>query len=75
LKEYSMKTAVLTVGQIADRLGEPPSRVAYVICRHRLRPVARVGLTRLFSEQQVTAIQQGMKELQVRTMRQKGVGV
>ncbi|HPC93823.1 MAG TPA: hypothetical protein PLU87_02700 [Sedimentisphaerales bacterium] len=59
-----MKTAVLTVGQIAERLGQPPSRVAYQIAKQRLKPVARVGIIRLFSEQQGETIQRGLDRLQ-----------
>lgn len=70
-----MKTAVLTVGQIADRLGESPSRVAYVISRGRLKPLGRVGIIRLFSEEQVEVIQQSIERLQSRTMRQKGTAL
>jgi len=54
------KTAVLTLGQIADALGQPPSRVSYVVSKYRLKPVARVGIIRLFTEQQVLAIQQAL---------------
>jgi hypothetical protein len=49
-------TAVLTLAQIADELGQPPSRVKYVVSKYRLKPVARVGIIRLFSEQQVETI-------------------
>jgi len=56
-----MKTAVLTVGQIADQLGQPPSRVAYLIAKHRLKPVGRVGIIRLFGEEQVETIQRTMR--------------
>jgi hypothetical protein len=70
-----MKTAVLTTGQIADQLGQPPGRVNYLISKLRLKPVGRVGIIRLFSEQQVEALQLGTEELQARTMKQKGVAV
>jgi len=54
-----------TVGQIADRLGEPPSRVAYIISKYRLKPVERVGIIRLFGEEQVEAIKQGLFNIQI----------
>lgn len=56
----------LTVGQIADKLQEPPSRVAYVISKYRLKPVQHVGIIRLFDEKQVEAIKQGLYGIQVR---------
>lgn len=62
---------LLTIGQIADRLSEPPSRVAYMIAKHRMKPVRRVGIIRLFSEQQVQAIREGLFNIQIHTA--KGV--
>ena len=66
------KTAVLTLGQIADELGQPPTRVSYVVSKYRLKPVARVGIIRLFSEQQVQAIRQGLSRTQNRNTQAKG---
>ncbi len=56
----------LTVSQIADRLGEPPQRVAYIIRKFRIKAAERVGLIRLFDERQVKAIQQGLYGIQIR---------
>lgn len=56
-----------TIGQIADRLEEPPARVAYIISKYRLKPVRRVGIIRLFSEQQVQAIREGLFGIQIYT--------
>jgi hypothetical protein len=56
-----------TIGQIADRLGEPPSRVGYIISKFRLKPRQRVGIIRLFDEDQIEAIRQGLYNIQVRT--------
>lgn len=67
-----MKTSVLTVGQIADRLGQPPSRVAYLIGKYRLKPIARVGIIRLFGEAQVECIREGVDQLQRRTAKHGG---
>jgi hypothetical protein len=66
-----MADELITIGQIADRLEEPPSRVAYIIAKHRMKPVRRVGIIRLFSEQQVQAIREGLFRIQVHTA--KGV--
>jgi len=62
---------LLTIGQIADRLEEPPARVGYIISKYRLKPVRRVGIIRLFGEQQVEAIRQGLYNIQIHTT--KGV--
>ena len=55
-----------TVGDISRKLEEPPARVAYVIAKYRIREVQRCGILRLFSEQQVEVIKQGLFGLQVR---------
>ena len=41
---------LFTVSQVADQLGEPPQRVAYIIRKHRLKAVERIGIIRLFDE-------------------------
>ena len=56
----------LTVGQIADVLNEPPARIAYIISKYRLKPVQRIGIIRLFDEEQIKAIKQGLYEIQIR---------
>lgn len=60
-----------TVGEIADQLAEPPARVAYIIAKYRLKPVRRVGIIRLFSEQQIGVIREGLFNIQIRA--DKGV--
>jgi len=62
-----MKTEVMTAGQIAEKLGEPPQRVAYIIRKHRLKPVARVGIIRLFGEEQVDVIRRALSGIQMRS--------
>ncbi len=56
-----------TVGQIADQLGEPPSRVAYIISKFRMKARERVGIIRLFDEAQIEAIRHGLYNLQIHT--------
>ena len=60
-----MKATGLTVGEIADRLQEPPSRVSYVISKFRLKPTCRVGIILLFDEEQINAIRQGLYGLRI----------
>jgi hypothetical protein len=57
---------LLTVSQIADRLGEPPQRVGYIIRKYRIKAVERVGIIRLFSEEQLEAIKEGLYGIQIR---------
>ena len=55
-----------TVGEIAEQLKEPPARIAYMISKHRLKPVRRVGIIRLFTQGQVEAIRRELHDIQVR---------
>ena len=66
MSEQNITPAFVAIGQIADRLEEPPARVAYIVSKHRFKAVQRVGIIRLFSQQQVEAIKQGLFEIQVR---------
>ncbi len=61
-----MTHELLTIGQIAEKLQEPPARVAYVVSKHRLKPQQRVGIIRLFGEEQVEAIKEGLYNIQIR---------
>ena len=54
------ESELYTIGQLAEYLDEPTSRIAYVINKHRLKPITRVGIIRLFSQQQAEAIRQGL---------------
>lgn len=55
-----------TASQIADRLNEPPQRICYIIRKLRLKAVHRVGIIRLFDEQQIVAIKNGLYGIQIR---------
>jgi hypothetical protein len=57
---------LLTASEIAERLDEPPYRVTYIIRKYRLKPVARIGIIRLFSEGQIEAIKNGLYGIQIR---------
>ena len=56
---------LLTVSQIAERFGEPPQRVAYIIRKLRIKPQRRVGITRMFRDQQIAAIKQGLYGIRI----------
>ena len=58
---------LLTVGQIADVLKEPPARITYIISKYRLKPVQRIGIIRLFDEEQINVIKQGLYGIQIRS--------
>ena len=56
---------LLTVSQIAEEFGEPPQRVAYIIRKFRIKPEERIGIIRLFSENQLKAIKQGLYGIRI----------
>ncbi|MDD5457844.1 MAG: hypothetical protein PHF37_00400 [Phycisphaerae bacterium] len=56
---------LLTVSQIAERFGEPPQRVAYIIRKFRIKPKTRIGIIRLFEDKQVVAIKEGLYGIRI----------
>jgi hypothetical protein len=55
---------VLTVGDIANRLGEPLHRVEYVLrTRRQLRPQGRVGNARIYSESDLQFIASELRRI------------
>ena len=64
-----MEQDLSTIGQIADRLREPPARVAYIVSKYRLKAVQRIGIIRLFDEEQIRVIKQGLYGIQIRSSR------
>ena len=56
-----------TASQIADHFGEPPQRVTYIIRKYRLKPIQRIGIIRLFDDQQLEVIKQGLYGIQIRS--------
>lgn len=57
---------LLTASQIAERFGETPQRVTYIIRKYRIKPVTRIGIIRLFGFEQIESIKQGLYNIQVR---------
>ncbi len=62
-----VNSTLLTASQIADQLGEPPQRVNYIIRKYRLKPIQRIGIIRLFDDQQLEVIKQGLYGIQIRS--------
>ncbi len=56
----SVVQAFLTLGQIVERTGEPPHRVKYAIDAYHIKPVMRIGITRVWSEDQLGAIRSAL---------------
>lgn len=49
-------TKALTIGVIAERVGQPVHVVEYIIRARRIRPTCRAGIARVFAEQDVAFI-------------------
>ncbi len=59
-------TKLYTASQIADDLQEPPSRVCYIIRKIRMKPHNRIGIIRLFTDEQKQAIKSALMDIQIR---------
>ena len=55
-----------TVSQIADERQEPPARVDYIIRKLRIKPTDRIGIIRLYDDNKVNVIVQGLYGIQIR---------
>lgn len=55
-----------TVSQIADERQEPPARIDYIIRKLRIKPTDRIGIIRLYDDNKVNAIVQGLYGIQIR---------
>jgi len=55
-----------TIFEIAELWDEPPQRISYVVRKLRIKPVQRVGLIRLYNEQQTLQIKAGCYNLQIK---------
>ena len=53
----------LTIGEIARRLGAPIHRIAYIISSRGLKATLRAGHIRVFSEADVTYIEQVLRRI------------
>jgi len=51
-----MSEGLLTLGQVAARLGVPSYRILYIVQTRGIKETARAGPWRLWSEEQVTII-------------------
>lgn len=56
----------LTVGDVARRLGEPRNRVEYAIGKAGIQERGRAGILRLFSIDQIPAIEAAVGAIRVR---------
>lgn len=53
----------LTLGQIAERLNVTSHRLAYAIAQHRVRPRMRIGITRVWCEEDIPRIQAALDRI------------
>ena len=53
---------IMTLGQIARKLGVPDHRIKYVVDRHRIEPRRRVGILRVWDEDAVSRIEAALEQ-------------
>lgn len=61
-----MSSELLTITDIADLLNEPQNRVAYMIMKHRIKPVKRIGITKVFDASVVETVKAYLFDIQIR---------
>lgn len=54
---------LLTLGQICERLGVPQHRAKYAIAQYDIRPVGRVGILRVWSEDDLPRLRIALTEI------------
>jgi hypothetical protein len=59
----STPTQHLTLGRIAQRLGEPLHRIAYIVESRHLKPSGRAGCLRIFSESDLQYIASELRRI------------
>jgi hypothetical protein len=59
---FAMQNQLVTVGDIARRLGVPTHRVQYVILRDGIKAAGRAGVLRLFDTEAVERIAAALRE-------------
>ena len=57
---------LLTISEMADRWNEPPQRISYMVSKNRIKPTERVGIIRLFTEEQAKVIKGYVYHMQIR---------
>lgn len=57
---------LLTLGQVSNRLDVPQHRVKYAISMAQIEPVARVGILRVFSPNQLLQIETAIRAVRTR---------
>lgn len=53
MRDSTRREGLLTLGQLAERLGVPVHRLKYAIEQHGIHPAMRVGILRVWSEDEV----------------------
>ena len=66
METCKMSDLFFTIGEISDKLHEPPARIDYIIRKYHLKPRHRVGIIRLFDAAQIEAIRQELYGIQTR---------
>ncbi len=69
--EATAMTDLLTVGDVARRLGVPRARIDYAMEKAGIQERSRAGILRLFSEDQLPVIRAALNTVRTRAQRPK----
>lgn len=60
MRDSTQREGLFTLGQLAERLGVPVHRLKYAIDQHRILPAMRVGILRVWSENEIPRMRRAL---------------
>lgn len=63
MKNSKQHGQLFTLGQLAERLGVPVHRLKYAIDQHCIHPVMRVGILRVWSEDEIPLMRRALARI------------
>ena len=60
-----MSSDLFSIADMADKLEEPTNRVRYMVDKHRLKHVRRVGVTCVFDETAFAAVKEALFNMRI----------
>ena len=61
-----MNNDLFSIKEMSIEYHEPPKRIEYLIAKHRIRHIRRIGLTRMFDAPAQAQILEALRGIQIR---------